>query len=344
MPESLYRGRHSVSIENPHLRVTVLREGGHIAELLDKQTGVNPLWTPPWPSIEPSTYHPAIHAYGSGPESRLLAGIMGHNLCLDIFGGPSEEEAAAGVTVHGEGSIVPYEIEQSEGRLAMRASLPLAQLRFERVIELRDRVVRIRESLDNLTAADRPVAWTQHVSLGPPFLEKGATQFRMSATRSKVFEAVFGSADYLRAGAEFVWPLAPKLGEGVADLRILNNSAVSSAFTTHLMEPARDDAFFLAFSPQYKLAIGYAWSRADFPWLGIWEENHSRPNPPWNSRTLARGMEFGASPMPESRRQMIDRRELFGVPTYRWLTARGHAELEYTAAVWPAEVVPESWP
>ena len=61
------------------------------------------------------------------------------------------------------------------------------------------------------------------------------------------------------------------------------------------------------------MAFGYVWKRADFPWTGIWEENHSRRNPPWNGKTLTRGMEFGVSPMPESRREMIDRRSLFGV-------------------------------
>ena len=85
-----YRGRRAASVENGDLRVTVLEEGGHIAEMLDKRSGVNPLWTPPWPSIEPSTYSAASHAeYGSSSEAKLLAGIMGHNLCLDIFGAPS---------------------------------------------------------------------------------------------------------------------------------------------------------------------------------------------------------------------------------------------------------------
>ncbi len=38
---------------------------------------------------------------------------MGHNLCLDIFGGPSAEEFAAGLQPHGEASIVPYELVAS---------------------------------------------------------------------------------------------------------------------------------------------------------------------------------------------------------------------------------------
>ena len=99
-----FNGRRAVVVENAALRVTVLEGGGHIASVLDKASGVSPLWIPPWPSIEPSAYGEGHHAvYGSGAEGRLLAGIMGHNLCLDMFGGPSEEEAAAGLTVHGEG-------------------------------------------------------------------------------------------------------------------------------------------------------------------------------------------------------------------------------------------------
>src|SRR3954463_13277467 len=106
MTEGLYRARRAVQMANDAIRVTVLVEGGHIAELLHKATGINPLWTPPWPSIEPSTYDRARHPeYGADAESKLLAGIMGHNLCMDFFGNPSAEEAAAGMTVHGEAAV-----------------------------------------------------------------------------------------------------------------------------------------------------------------------------------------------------------------------------------------------
>lgn len=344
MSESRYRGRRSASVENEHLRVTVLCEGGHIAEILDKETGINPLWTPPWDSIEPSTFDATANEYGPGSDGKLLAGIMGHNLCLDIFGGPSDEEAAAGITAHGEGSVAPYEVEAAGASLQLRACFPLAKLRFERTLELRGRTIHIRETVENLTPMDRPIAWTQHVSLGPPFLEKGSTQFRVTATRSKVFEAAFGTADYLRAGAEFDWPMAPGIHGGFVDLSVLNEVPSSSAFTTHLMDPAREDAFFAAFTPKYGLAVGYAWKRQDFPWLGIWEENHSRAQLPWANRTLARGMEFGVSPIPETRRQMVDRGSLFGTPTYRWVPARGRISVSYLASVWRSVTLPGFWP
>jgi hypothetical protein len=180
------------------------------------------------------------------------------------------------------------------------------------------------------------------VTLGPPFLEKGVTQFRASATRSKVWEGDFGADDRLIAGMEFDWPRAPRRDGSVEDLRMFTGAASSCAFTTHLMDAARDHAFFAAFAPAARLVFGYVWKQADFPWLGIWEENCSRTQAPWNGRTLTRGMEFGVSPMPESRRQMVDRGKLFGVPAYRWLPAGARLEVEYCAVMAHADAIPET--
>jgi hypothetical protein len=340
-----YRNRRAFQLENDTLRVTVLSEGGHIAELLHKPTGINPLWTPPWPSIEPSTYEPTKHPeYGANAESKLLAGIMGHNLCLDIFGGPSEEEAAAGMTVHGEASVAQYEIDVSGKTLTQRALFPQAQLRFARTISFHgSSVVQIAEEVENLTALDRPIAWTQHVTLGAPFIEPGTTQFRASATKSKVIEFDFtGGKGYMKIGVEFDWPHVPTDHGSMIDMRTFIDSPVSAAFSTHLMDPNRPDAFFMAWSPKSKVLAGYIWKRADFPWLGIWEENHARSAPPWNGRTVTRGMEFGVSPMPETRRQMIERGRLFGVPGFRWIPARKTARVEYRAFVTTADSIPES--
>ena len=328
MFDSAYRGRRAATLENDALRVTVLREGGHIAEIFDKETGVNPLWTPPWPSIEPSTYDAARHPeYGAGSEARLLSGIMGHNLCLDVFGGPSDDEAAAGIGVHGESSVTTYE----DAAGVFRGRCPLAGLVVDREISLHGRAVRILETVTNTTATDRPIAWTQHVTLGPPFLWNGETQFHASATRSKVFETKFGDHDYLPPGAEFEWP---------GGLDVFNSAPQSSAYTSHLMDPARPDAFFVAWSPVSRLAFGYVWRQADFPWMGIWEENRSRQNAPWNGQTVARGMEFGVSPMPETRRAMIDRGRLFGIPTYRWIPAGRAVQVEYWAVAQTAAEAP----
>ena len=348
VPATTCRGRRAVTIENDALRVTVLPAGGHIAEVLDKHTGINPLWSPPWDPIEPSAFDAAAHGelFGRGSDARLLAGIAGHNLCLDIFGGPSDDEAAAGMTAHGEGSIAAYEITGSGQSLRMRAEFPLARIHFERRLDLVGRAVQVEERVESRCDVDRPIGWTQHVTLGPPFLEKGVTEFCASATRSRTYDAQFGVADYLEAATSFDWPAAPRIGGGVADLRRFTDRAASSAYTAHLVARDRDTAFFVAFSPHAALAFGYVWHPADFPWLGIWEENCSRSAAPWHGRTIARGMEFGVSPFPESRRAMVDRARLFDVPTFRWLPAGRTVTARYAIILEAADRVPESleWP
>lgn len=347
LSQSTYRGRRAVSIENKHLRLTVLPGGGHIAEVHDKTAGINPLWAPPWTSIEPSQFDAARHReYGDGVDASLLAGIMGHNLCLDTFGGPSDEEARAGLPVHGEASVVDYDVDGGAAHLTMAARLPLAGLEVERRLELRDRAVWIRETVHNPGAVDRPIGWTQHVTLGPPFLEKGRTEFRASVTRSRVLEAAFGSADYLKAGEDFDWPDAPLIGGGTSDLRRYTDQESSDAYTAHLADPSREHAFFVAFSPSARLAFGYVWRRRDFPWLGIWEENLSRSHAPWNGATLTRGMEFGVSPFPESRRAMVERGRLFNTPTFRWIPAGSRVIVEYWCISAATAAIPEvlEWP
>ncbi|MCX6622671.1 MAG: hypothetical protein NTY38_16700 [Acidobacteria bacterium] len=345
MPEFTYCDRRAVALENDRVRVTILVEGGHIAEILDKQTGVNPLWTPPWPSIEPSTYsRDKFPEYGFDAECKLLAGIMGHNVCIDLFGGPTPEEAAAGMTVHGEASVNTYAITEAPGSLAQEATLPASQLKFSRRTSLApgSHVIQISETVENLGAWDRPIAWTQHVTLGPPFLEKGLTQFRAPGKRSATHPDDFAPGhQYMQPGVEFDWPNVPAKQGGTVDLRVFTDTPCSAGFTTTLMDPEREQAYFMAWSPSTKVLIGYVWRQADFPWLGIWEENYSRTILPWNGEALTRGMEFGASPFPESRRQMLERPPLFGQPGYRWIPARTAVSLDYCAFITSAEAIPE---
>jgi hypothetical protein len=53
-------------------------------------------------------------------------------------------------------------------------------------------------------------------------------------------------------------------------------------------------------------------------------------------------MEFGASPVAESRRQMIERHEMFGVPAYRWIPAKTKLHAEYCAFITAADSIPNS--
>jgi hypothetical protein len=125
LTNAIFKRRRSARLEKDMLCVTVLEEGGHIAEVLDKRVGVSPFWIPHWTSLEPSDFSPHQDSnFGTGADAKLLAGIMGHNLCLDLFGAPSPEEAVAGFTVHGEASVGRYDITESSGQLLQRMTLP----------------------------------------------------------------------------------------------------------------------------------------------------------------------------------------------------------------------------
>ena len=196
-----FNGRRAAVLENAALRVTVLEGGGHIASILDKASGVSPLWIPPWPSIEPSAYDPDVHgSYGSGVEARLLAGIMGHNLCLDIFGGPSEEEVAAGQigarrSLGRDLRVRGLEDGSDDARgLSDRTAPVRAADRARRS----DRFACAKSSRTS-AASDRPIGWTQHVTLGPPFLERAARSSARPRRDRCVFEGPFGAGDYLAA-------------------------------------------------------------------------------------------------------------------------------------------------
>lgn len=343
MKKTFYRGRRAVEIENREIRAIITEEGGHIASLLHKDSGVNPLWTPEWRSVEPSEYSREQHPeFGESQEAQLVAGLLGHSLCLDLFGTPTETEAAAGIPVHGEAPVAPYQFSGSDQEVTLTAALPLSQLRFTRTLRLLpEGVIAFREQVENLSSTDRPIGWTQHVTLGAPFLEPGKTRFLLTADRSRVIETPFNEGlGQQRDGADFSWPNCPRKDGGVEDLSVLTGAPVSGGFTAHRMDPAKEHASFVAWSPSLKLLIGYVWKRKDFPWLARWEENHLRPWAPWNKEGFALGMEFGVSPMVESRQDMVSRARMFDVPCFLWLGAKSNHLAEYCAFVRRAEALP----
>ena len=63
------------------------------------------------------------------------------------------------------------------------------------------------------------------------------------------------------------------------------------------MDPGQETAFFVAFSPAARLAFGYVWQRADFPWMGIWEEN-CQPVPAAVERRHADPRAWSSAPLP----------------------------------------------
>ncbi len=332
-------GRQGWVLSNDRLSLFVMAGGGHIADLrLAGKRTVNPFWVPAWKTMEPWEYRARdARKYGA----RLLAAIFGHNLCLGAFGDPSPEEARAGLGCHGEAPVVRWRCLKksvSARRLvfACGCDLPIARMRLERTLSLEQGspLVRVRERLVNLGRCDAPFTACQHVTFGAPFVEPGVTRFDMSATRGHTFPGVFGNPQRLKSDAAFDWPRGPGV-KGRVDLRTMGQGR-NSDFYTNLMNPKREYAWFSAVNPRLGLLVAYVWRRADYPWVGVWEESRARASAPWNRRTLTRGMEFANSPFPVGLRKAVDRGTFQGQPTFRWLPALESVTTDY--ALWAESV------
>jgi len=335
--QNVMDGRSGFRLRADWGQIAVLKGGGHICELnLNACSGVNPLWRPPWRTIDPFRYNALKHTrkYGTGPDGRLLAGIAGHSLSFDHFGPPSPEETAAGLTTHGEAPALKWHVQEHakspKPYLQYGLTLPEAQIRFSRKLTL-DRtnpIIYCAEEALNLSPYDRPISWNEHVTFGPPFLEAGITWFDMPATRARVCPASYSSRFSLQPDAKFTWPNAPTRNRKRTNLRTMPKQRFGH-YTAQLLNPELEIAFIAACNPRLKLLVVYAFRRADFPWVGNWEERHNRTQPPWFGKTFCRGLEFSTTPFAIPRRETIEQGPLFGEPTYRWLPARSKVQVRF---------------
>jgi len=299
-----FLNRDAWAVEGPRLRVTILKSGGHVGAITLREPGaVNPLWIQSRPTIDPDRFDPVRDAatYGGGVEARLLSGLAGHNLCFPFWGNPSEAEGRAGMTYHGEAGITRWKQDRSgQDWITVSAEFPESRTRFVRTVRVRGQIAYFDETAENLSAWDRPVGWCEHVTLGPPFLERKVTLIDASLTRGRLGKD------------EFAWP------EGMADKRIDLRQIRESGpvfVNNFLVDPARKYGFFAAINPKLGLLFGYVFPRADFKWMNIWESN--------TPAQFTRGMEFSNTPSHGTMRTLVATPQLFGVPAYEWLDAKG---------------------
>ena len=342
--EKIY-GRDAYVLDNGYFRISMLRGGGHIAEVrlisADPLKNVNPMRVPHYPTIDPYTYEPSKHdaIYGTDPHRWLSSGYMGHLLRFPFYGPPSEDEAKAGLGNHGEAAIVEWRViavDRNAGAISLRygADLPKTQFHVERTVTLRpgDLSVRVEEWVENLTAFDRPINWMQHATFGPPFAEPGKTFLDTPATRGLTAGGRPESAS-LRPESEVKWPNGISWNGDTADLRGFQTRPNAGTYCALLLDSKRSSQFFTMYQTGYRIAIGYLFPSTGNPWIADWQENRSIRTPPWNGQVIARGIEFGTSPFAEGLRKSVERRELFNVPSFRWIGGRERLKTEFTVFV-----------
>jgi hypothetical protein len=324
-------GRQAYVIENGKLRVSALRGGGHIAEIRlianDARLGINPLYVPKFQTIEPYEYDAAKHGafFGSGASRYLDAGYLGHLLCFPYFGpASSQDEIRNGLGSHGEAITVewkqarPPQIDANGVTFSYAAELPHTQYRIERAIRLPAgaTVAQVEEWYENLAAYDRPFNRNQHVTFGAPFVAEGKNVLDVSGSQS---------ATKRRGGGA-----PPPLDDPSVERRVFSVAPKTSLFRTFLVDKSRQTGYFTSYSTEFPILIGYVFPVADHPWVCDWQENGGGQATPRLGQMVARGIEFGTSPLDEGLRRSVERGSLLGTPTYQWINGRQRVKATYT--------------
>ena len=346
--KSTWRKRPAWILGNERIQMTILTGGGHVAELrFHEATGnssVNPMWEPPWETMDPARYRETRDAaeYGPAATGRFLAGMAGHTICLDYFGAPSEAEARQGLTIHGEASVRKWSVRgvqtgARQARLRLSVDLPYAGLELTRELRIRagESVVYFRETVRNHNRTDHFFQWQQHVTLGASFLIPGRSRVTIPAKRAKTWLDGYGRKSLLEPDREFPWPCAPARDGSTADLSRPFVKRGTGFVAAARIDPDREHGFVAALDRKHHLLLGYSFSRHDFPWVAVWEENRARRDAPWNGHTLARGLEFGSSPFPGLRRESFSLGTMWDVPTLTMVPARGQKTVDYLAFLTP---------
>jgi len=291
----------NIVLANDRIELTILRTGGTFSKLL-------------------------LHE--GEPVSPLAT--IGHFLALDGLGAPSDEERTAGMPFHGEASkqVAKVIASQDSGpvrSVILRTVLPLVQETLTRTMEIveGENVVYITSGLESGVAADRPISWAEHATIGPPFLEKGKTVVDMPARNCRVrpFKPgpIPGRLVYER---NFRWPMAPTNDNGQADLRLVPTDKNYLDLASCQMDPQRNLVFVTALHVDKHLLFGYVFRRQDYPWVMSWM-NYTGDN------RAARGMEFSTQPFDVSHQETVAMSLLFGTPTFRWLPAKAKIQTRF---------------
>lgn len=274
-----HEGAEGLQLSNGKVELTMLPNGGAFADFHLAGDTLNALWDP------------ARMARTAGTAGNFGTS-KGHFLCVDGFGPVSREEAAAGLSGHGEANKLAWEVTSSSNtQVSFRVHLPLVQEMFTRRITIApgEQVALVESSLTSELPFDRVMLWAEHATIGAPFLKLGKTIVDASSTRCQTKPYQAKGPRTFPGSVNFDWPAVPMDG-GAVNARV---SPLTNGTVNHigcLMDPARPFEYITALDTDSNLMLGYLFAREDYPWVQHWMNYPANGQYSW-------GVEFGMQPM-----------------------------------------------
>lgn len=277
----------SVVLSNDSLEVVILAgKGADVLSITDRASGVNPLWRSRW------GHHHARSAQMNADSSAawLSACAGGWNF---LFPGGGAESTVGGVVqpMHGEASIAPWDVADMDGRDAdgpwvkLRTHLSRSPFAIERTVRLLGESgdVHITDTVTNEGGEPFPATWTQHPTLGAPFLDASCT-IETNADSVEPDETYALPHVPLPIGQRRSWNEAqpilgriPRRGEPRQLLSYLDYTA--------------SDAWYRVTNQTQGLAFEVQWARAEYPHAWFFQEMDATAGWPWFSNTYIMAIE-----------------------------------------------------
>ncbi len=302
--ESLVDGRRSVVLEGQAARVVIDLLGGSIVRFERKDLALNPL---------------VFSNTGSVSEARP----MGHFLCLDRWGQPSDAEVKNGMPYHGEATRVEWKVlrepASSAGAVAaeLSASLPMAGLDVRRTVTLspKEAFFHVSEEVTNRNQLGRIYNMVQHPTIGPPFLDE-TTVVDSNARKGFMQSSPLPNPEE----PAVTWPQALKDSQPV-NMRELRDDPQPNVVSYTIDE---EYGWATASNAAKGLLIGYIWPTRDYPWFNAWRDVRG-------GKPQARGLEFGTTGLHQPFPILVRKGRIFGRPIYIHIDAGEKQSRSYAA-------------
>eukprot|EP00041_Stephanoeca_diplocostata_P006622 m.90018 g.90018 ORF g.90018 m.90018 type:complete len:351 (-) comp16452_c0_seq6:399-1451(-) len=338
--ETTWRGVHDFCqawrISNGTVRLTVMKLGGHIAAISDDHddNALNPLWQPHWEPKDPSKIPYDGTAglkrgwvmskkFGGTSEAALLAGIVGHNLCIDRFGPPHTMLVQQGKLMkerqewrptHGEAGVLPWTMtDQSSEHITLSVKLPEAALKICRTFTMENNAIQLKTVVKPTNATGKTIDWCEHVTIGDPFLD--GAQISSDCSAAWTFPEAQEAPRFPTAAPLEEVPVAEAFA-----VPHPSDPPCGDVITTKV-----NDGWFTVANKGRTLK--YSWDKNTFPWLCLWTEHKSRTDLPWEGVERTRGLEFSTKPFPEAKPPPERAEEFHGTPTTCDIGSDGRTEV-----------------
>ena len=307
LSESSLEGRKQVVLRGEIAQVCVDVAGGAIVDFHLIDQGLNPLtWNYP-------------------EKGDLSPRHMGHIICFDRLGRPSKKEADNGMPFHGEGGLVIWKVlskpSKKNGVISteMMCELPMARMTLKRTLNLYEKssVLKVREVITNINQLGKVYNLVQHPTIAPPFLDESVV---IDCNAYKGFW-VGNPMPYPEEPVVY-WPKLVFKGK-LADMRRLVNDH-EPGVVSFMFKDGVEYGWVTACNINKGLMLGYIWQLSDYTWYRKWRQTRGK-------KPVARGLEFGTTPLPVPFKEILAKGKIFDRPVYEYLDSMESIVKTYTA-------------